>query len=217
MSLKRYIKPEVARITPEDISNTIPLMMSGAGGDSGVCANIYILFNSNSAFGQGHAAILLEKPQTGYSGSVMLFSFSPYDNATDESPGAIASIKNSYDSYSFSRVISACRNGGLYVSNGQYSWREGFTHFIRFNIEFSFWNRAKSRASQIADNPPTYHLLSYNCMDFVLEIIEVASIHLKNEAGLTLVTSPPSDPNYYYLSISKKTTGVFSFEKGSLW
>lgn len=204
------MKPRLVEVTKDEIEGISALLMSGSGGGSVTYNPIDFLINHSSLLGIGHSAVLFESS----SGGLSLYNFSPRDNSTDKSLGAIARISNGYDAASYANFAAACHNNGVYITNGYFSWYEKFTGKIRLSVPYSNWSSAKAQAETVAANPPQYDVFSYNCMDFTLAILRSAGITLCGPNGNALYAKP-STPSYYY-DAATSALGSALFQKGSV-
>ena len=154
----------------------------------------------------GHAALLFELPN----GAVELFSFSPYDNQSPSADGAVASTGRPTPSIEVFKA-ECMRNDrqGITIGNRYMDWHERFARMIRLTVMPSQWRAALRYANAIAQNPPEYDVVNYNCQVFCNLALGSAGIVLRDRFGYAFDSIVP---NVVY----EEATGalnVLSFEK----
>lgn len=205
--MMKYEKPTLQYWNAAQL-NDIEATMSGGGGYLPAMGSIYLLNNVDGLItvGEygllGHAAILIQKPDTP---ECTLFNFSPVDNHSGFLDGAVAHC--SLGDMTFSAFAGHCRNGGVLVNNGSIEWTEGFDRYIKIHTYQSVCDTLRTRALSRASGSLFYNVLSYNCLSFVIDILSASNIKIYDSSGNDLSTS--LIPNSFFNQAASSSKGTF--------
>jgi hypothetical protein len=169
--------------------------------------DVYVMFNEDVVFNQGHSAIAIVTQ----SGMVEVYSYQS-DNGFIFGGGAVATeSQHHYNYYDFLQDAGNISQRVTTPGVGSNNWHEEYDNYIALKVFPSQVVAMDAYASEFSRNPTDYNVFSHNCYDFVADVLAAGNVTL-DSGGKTL--GIVNVPNEHYKNFTG-AEGVVRYAYGS--